>query len=69
MIEDIIRLICAEGRSRVRSPLHLALKEVMRSINRIMVDKIAALERTNEMELPEDEKQRIIELILTASTE
>jgi len=69
MIEDIIRLICAEGKSRARSPIHLALKEVMRSINSIMIERIADLERTNQMQIPEDEKERIIELILQAGYE
>jgi len=66
MIENIITLIIAEAKSRARSPIHLALKEVMRAVNRIMMSKIADVERVNAMEIPDEEKTKVLNLILQA---
>jgi len=64
MIEDITKLIIEEAKSRDRSPIHLALKEVMRSVNRIMISKIADVERLSLMEISEEEKEKVLILIL-----
>ena len=66
MIDNIITLIIAEAKARDNLPLPAALRDVMLSINNIMESKIQDLGSVGGMDIPDKEKQRIIEMILQA---
>ena len=66
MIDNIITLIIAEAKAKGDISFRIALNEVMQEINTIITCKDADLGRVKEMEIPEEEKDRIVEVILQA---
>ena len=66
MIDNIITLIIAEAKAGDIPSLPQALGDLMVNLNRIIQYKIADIEKVFAMEISDDEKERIIEMILQA---
>lgn len=66
MMEDIITLIIHEASAEQNREIGSALKSVMTNITKIIDTKIGDLARVDNMELPDDEKDRIRNVILQA---
>jgi len=69
MIENIITLIIAEAQGVNALPLPSALRQVMLDISTVIDSKVNDIAAVTKMEIPEDEKERITELILQASSD
>jgi len=66
MIEDIITLIIAEAKAWPDSTLLQGLNEVKAYLNIVIEWKIADIEKVQEMQISDDDKENIIKLILQA---
>jgi len=66
MIENIITLIIAEAKSSDIPILHQALGDVMVRLNTIIQFKIEDIRKVQDMEISDEDKEKIIDLILQA---
>lgn len=65
MINKILKLIIEEAQAEHDITLPSSLRQIMFSLQSIIDVKITDLGRVNEMDIPDEEKARITNLILT----
>lgn len=64
MINEILKLIIEEAQAEHDISLPASLRQIMLSIQNIIDTKITDLGRVREMEIPDEEKARLTNIIL-----
>jgi len=64
MLKDIVKLIISEAQGENAPPLPAALRQIMLDVDNVIDSKVTDIAAVSKMQIPDQEKLRIIKMIL-----